>query len=183
MKKNNRGFTLIELLVSMAILGMVSLAASGFMAVAARVYNSVNYSIKLQYESQLVMTQLQEYIIDCNKGIAWDSDTSTLYLVNEDDGNDTMYVFRFDKTNESIYFGTGNVTDAGATATDLMAEHITDMKVDLKQLDDDNHVYEVELTLSLERSEKYYTGTQVTALRNKPIGADSWADLRAELIK
>ena len=79
MRKNNRGFTLVELIVSTAILGIIAVAASAFMVTGTRTYSSLNYTVRLQYEAQLAMAQLQEYTIDCTDGIAWDATEQTLY--------------------------------------------------------------------------------------------------------
>ena len=80
LRKNNRGFTLVELIVSTAILGIIAVAAGAFMVAGTRTYSSLNYTVRLQYEAQLAMAQLQEYTIDCTEGIAWDASETKLYI-------------------------------------------------------------------------------------------------------
>lgn len=166
-RKNNRGFTLVELIVATAILGIVTLSACAFMVAGTRAYSSLNYTVRLQQESQLIMTQLEEYAVDCTSGMAWDG--STLYIV---DGS-TVHVFAF--AGNAIRYST---CTAAATLTiptgDLMAEHVSGMSVSFADK-------KVHIALDMERSGKTYHATQVIALRNQPETAASWSELHGKL--
>ena len=166
LRKNNRGFTLVELIVSTAILSIVAVAASAFMVAGTRTYSSLNYTVRLQYEAQIAMAQLQEYTVDCTNGIAWDG--STLYIVNGTD----VHLFKFDSGLQTLSYGK---TAKAATLTEptynLAAEHITGMDVDLSREG------QVGITLQMQRNAKTYSATQTIALRNRPESADSWAEL------
>jgi len=70
MRNNDRGFTLVELIVSIALLGIIAVAAAGFLVTGTRTYTNVNYSVRLQYETQLAMNQIQNYVMNCSQGIA-----------------------------------------------------------------------------------------------------------------
>lgn len=171
LKHNNRGFTLVELIAATAILGIVALAASGFMVAGARTYSSVNYSVRLQYEAHLAMAQLQEYTVDCNKGIAWDNSKHALYIVNDD----TYHLFRYNAADQKLYYGTGTAYaelggNTETAAIHLLAEHVTDMDVSLGE-------GKAEITLDMQRNNKAYHATQVVALRNQPVKGTSWATL------
>ena len=51
MRNNDHGFTLVELIVSIALLGIIAVAAAGFLVTGTRTYTNVNYSVRLQYET------------------------------------------------------------------------------------------------------------------------------------
>ena len=169
LRKNNRGFTLTELIVSTAILGIVALAASAFMIAGTRTYSSVNYTVRLQYEAQIAMAQLQEYTVDCTDGIAWDG--STLYIVNGTD----VHLFAFDSTAQTLsYAKTAKADTLSVSSYDLAAEHITDMDVTLSE-------GQAEITLHMERNTKTYSATQLIAMRNRPAVATSWTQLENKI--
>ena len=171
LRKNNRGFTLTELIVSAAILGIVALAASAFMIAGTRAYSSVNYSVRLQYAAQIAMAQLQEYTVDCTDGIAWDG--SMLYIVN---GND-VHLFKFDSQADTLSYAKVRKADnlnENTIASDLAAEHITDMDVNLSK-------GPAEIKLQMQRNTKTYSATQIIAMRNRPVVEDSWAELRGKI--
>lgn len=170
---NNKGFTLIEMIISTAILGIVALAAAGFVATGARTYRQVNDTIQLQYESQLAMTQMQEYVIDCNTAMSWDG--AVLTVVNTDGADQTVHVFAWDGS--AIRYGTGPVADTLADAADLMADRVTEMEVSFQKTTDDRAASAVSIRLTMERNGKSYTGTQTIALRNQPKPADDWSEL------
>ena len=198
-RKNNRGFTLVELMVSMVILGIIALAASAFMVAGTKTYSSLNYAVRLQYEAQLAMAQLQEYTVDCTKGIVWDADQKTLYIANEDGDPDTddavvhMFVHNAAEGEQNIVYKRIDCHDSKfveqidsntSFAVDaLMAEHVKSMNV----VFDGN---QAKITLEMTRGNKTYIATQVIALRNQPIAlpqqpeelsqlppAVSWSDL------
>ena len=169
-KGRNGGFTLVELIVATAILGVVALSAAGFMSASARTYSSVNYSLRLQYASQLAMAQLQEYLIDCNGGIAWDGDE--LYILNVDPdapadaAKGALHLFRYDSAAGCLYYGENVPRAVTPTAVDLLAEYVS--AIDLN-LDDDS----VTVSLTFTRQNKTYTSVQTLSLRNRPIVGNS----------
>lgn len=116
--KNNKGFTISELLVSVTIFGIVLAAIFGFMLASAKSYNKVNDRAEIQERSRTALNLLEEYVIDCNGGIAIEN---TSY---EKDGEsyacDTLYIF-------------GTPTTAG---------DVTSSKVDIFRLDDAESVLE-----------------------------------------
>lgn len=138
-----------------------------------RTYANVNYSVRLQYETQLAMDQIQNYVMNCGAGAAWDSGSSTLYLIS-----DKTYVFQY--SDEKILFGSGAIAQAAPQAGDVLAEHVKGFTVSFVPAtvgETAGGAESVEITLAMERGGKTYTGTQTLALRNKPLAANSWSDL------
>ncbi len=186
-RKNNRGFTLVELLVSTAILGIIAVAASAFMVTGTRLYSSLNYAVRLEYEAQLAMAQLQEYTIDCNQGIAWDvttdatGTTKTLYIANGDGdintADEVVHAFVYNNDDQTISYKK-TATRAGFpenltfSVDALMAEHVTAMDVAV-----DSEGKQVSIKLDMARGNKTYSATQVLALRNQPVQAKTWLAL------
>lgn len=175
-KKNNRGFTLVELLVSLAILMVLSAAVLGFVSSASSSYSSIFSNVNLQFESQVVMAQVQEYLVDCNGGLCFVSDGggSTLTVVDRDDSGCTAHVFRFDAASGDLYYSKRNIsTDGGSPVMEAGEEYflsgrVTDFAVSLPQTDSADAA---DVTLSFAVRGKSYTGTQTVALRNGPITA------------
>lgn len=174
MKKNNRGFTLVELIVSIAILGIIAVAAAGFLLAGTRSYTSVNYSVRLQYESQLVMSQIQNYVMNCNCGIAWEN--GTMYIVDTSDTGKTVNEIKL--SGGKLMYGTPaaaeTITD---TAPDVMSEHVTGMTVTCTPNADTHRADTMQIKLQMKMGGKEYEATQTIALRNNPYYADGWSKL------
>ena len=176
-KGKNGGFTLVELIVATAILGVVALATAGFMSASARTYSSVNYSLRLQYASQLAMAQLQEYLIDCNGGIAWDGDE--LYILNVDADapadaeKGVLHLFRYDSVTGCLYYGKNTPRGATPAANDLLAEYVSAVDISFDGTNDNS----VTVSLTFTRQNKTYTATQTLSLRNQPAVGSTLSDV------
>ena len=145
------------------------------MVAGTRTYSSVNYSVRLQYEAQVAMAQLQEYTVDCADGIAWDDNSKILYIVNGPD----VHLFKYDPdpTKQTLSYAKvlrADDLNEDSIAYDLAAEHITDMDVELNE-------GQVEITLQMQRNSKTYSATQLIALRNRPEYASSWVLLEGQI--
>lgn len=180
MKKNDRGFTLIELIVSIAILGIIAVAAGGFLVTGTRTYANVNYSVRLQYESQLAMSQIQNYVMNCNSGIAYDDSSKTLYVADSETDSHPLYLFKYDDAAHQLKFSSGsasqNISIAGGSADKIMAEHVTAFSVACVP-DGSGRADSIKITLKLAMGGKDYEGSETIALRNRPYYSDSWSGL------
>lgn len=194
MKNNNGGFTLVELLVSVAIFAVVAAAATTFLVTGSRSYSSI-YSISgLQVDAQTAMNQLENYIIDCNGGIYYNSVNNTLYIVDTteaDDGTVTyvQHAFSLDASNQIISYAKSSLSRSSDTVTEtkvesesgLMTRYVTYFSVDLIS-DSTGAVSSAAVTLSFARRGKTYTGSETVALRNLPVTAASLDDLYADVL-
>ncbi len=75
----NKGFSLVELVIGIAILSIVGIAITSFVVVAQRNYNTSSTEADLQYEAQLLANQLQDLIIDTERGISYAYNENILY--------------------------------------------------------------------------------------------------------
>ncbi len=193
--KNNKGFTMVELLVSIAILSFVITSLTVLMTTSSRTYANMFRTTNMQYESQIVMSQLQERIVDCNGGLAFDDAQDILYIVNiNSDTTKTVHAFRLEQ-NEMLY-GTASTT-VSATPTD---NPITELAADENNIDSPMSQYvgtfdivsteaingnissiNVDITFSYE--DRVYDAYQTIALRNKPLFYNNLNDLLDNLNK
>lgn len=92
MRKNNKGLTLVELIIAIAILTIASIAIVSFMVTGTKSYASSSTDINLQYEAQLVTTQIQDLMVDATEGVNyWVEDPGNpdnYRVVEEDDDAD-----------------------------------------------------------------------------------------------
>lgn len=148
MMERNRGFSLVELLVATAILSVVMMIALSFMMTGSRSFTKGSADSNVQKEAELTVNQIEDMIIDLNGGVSMNVDPATTELSMyhaEDDGTGTMVysksAVRWDKNDQNVYCSkwdvaydasTGTFADGAAEYADqLLAEHVTDFKVDL----------------------------------------------------
>lgn len=85
MRKNNKGLSLVELIVTFAIISIIGLAVYGFMSVSNRQFKSVSNDVGLQYDQQIVVNQIRDYILESSDAIYYDTDTKALYVFKQTD--------------------------------------------------------------------------------------------------
>ncbi len=146
--KRNRGFSLVELLVATAILSVVMVIALSFMMTGSRSFTKGSADSTVQKEAELTVNQIEDMIIDLNGGVSMNDDASktelSMYHAEDDGSGTTIYsksAVRWDKSDKNVYCSkwdvsydasTGAFSDGAAEYADqLLAEHVTDFKVDL----------------------------------------------------
>ncbi len=178
MKKlfGNRGFTLVELMVAFAILGVVMLSVTFVISTSSNTYSKIATDINLQYESQLAMSQLQEYIIDCNSAIGAGSDGS-LYVVDEKDSNFEIYKFAKKPDADVLYFYKTAVDDFDPAAPgfssitfdsgQLMSSYVKAFSATISASSGSLNASSVIVTIKYGTGGEAYDGCQTFALRNQ----------------
>ena len=181
MKLNNKGVTLIELIVTIAILGIIAVGIQGFTLVSAKLNSNVVSDVKLQYESQLVMANVQKHVINASKGIFW-QDNKLLMVSESDEEEDSVSVLVFNDAQKTLYYGEGTIREGGFAVVSVyeLAEGVTAFSVGLTETTDTDGVNaitiatQVDITLKMERNNETYIGKRSVALRNNPKIANSW---------
>ena len=168
--KRMKGFTLLELIISFAILAILGVIAALIVQMGGRTYTGISADINLQYESQTAMSQLLEYVIDCNGKVGIKKDpmftNDELYIYNKNpDQSYSAYKFAVDGTSKELYLFEGaNVppnTDFSQAQPQLMSSYVNGFSANLSA--DGKSIV---LTLSYELGRKTYTGTQTVKFRN-----------------
>ena len=154
MRKDNRGLSLLELVVSIAILGMVSAILVSFMSTGSAMFKRVSTDVSLQMQSQMLATQLTEYIIDCNESIEFSGGQGAAHLTVRNTTPGGIVEHRFDWNGT-----TGIVT---YNDKDEMAEYVSFLGVEITG-------NTVTLTLHLAKDEDFYVSTHTVALRNDSV--------------
>lgn len=177
--KNNKGYSLVELVIAFALLMLISASVVAFLRVSSHAYYSVSSGVNLQVRSQVAVTQLQNYIIDCNRGIYFDDSADTLYVVNYEDGDYVAHTFNLN--NNTLYYekrdvdipagGSPGLAAASAGEKPVFARDVSTFSVSAVS------PASVTLTLVLSRNGKTQESVQTISLRNRPSTAPSLSDL------
>jgi prepilin-type N-terminal cleavage/methylation domain-containing protein len=200
--KNNKGFTLVEMMVSIAILGIISVSLMTLVTSSMEYYRQVSNRVNLQYEYQIVMTQLREYSVNCNRALLFDDTDPTgagnrsLYFLGSvwepppSGGPDAeqliLHVFDFTPGNTTLTYSAFNfgTPDSPTDAADVWAapprvqpsplsENIRNFNID--DVNANRHRLVVTMTFFQDTGsrERSYTGAQAIALRNGPLEGGS----------
>ena len=148
MKKDNRGLSLLELVIAISLLAIVSAMLLGFMTTGSSMFRRVSTEVSLQMDSQVAMTQLREFVIDCNDTLHYDMTTHTLTVRNS---GPKEHVFVWTPEDGVIRYN-----------GDPLAENVSSFFI--VQVDG-----AVEITLALARDGESSTVTQTVALRNDDV--------------
>ena len=174
---NNKGFTLAELVVAFAILAVVMLSVGFAIGTGSRTYGKIAADINLQYESQLAMSQLQEYIIDCNACVGVSPDGGSLYIVNKTESGCDIFKFAKKSDGDELWFYKAAADAFDPAAPDFsavvfdagqpMSSYVESFSAAVSVLPDTMKAASVVVTIRYASGGETYNGCQTFALRNK----------------
>jgi len=141
---------------------------------ATNTYKGICADVGLQFESQMTMGQIQEYLMDCNGGISFKN--NMLSIVNrEEDDTLTAHYFRFEEGKDALWYsmskvtkevdGTIHYTEPPTITENLAANSVNGFAVGLKT--NPQGYTTAKVTLSFSKGSKYYSGEQNIFIRNK----------------
>ena len=154
-RADNRGLSLLELVIAIALLALVSTMLLGFMTTGSTMFRRISTDISLQMDAQIAMTQLREYVIDCNDTLRYNESARTLTVLNSDaSGAAQEHIFVWDEADGTLRYN-----------GDPLAERIAAFH--LIQMDG-----AVEITLVFSHLAETHRSTQTVALRNDAVAID-----------
>lgn len=196
MKRNNKGFSLVELIVAFAIAAIAGAAVYSMMSFSNNSFRNSSKDLGLQYEQQIVVNQIRDYILESSDAISYDSGSKSLFVYSADSETETtssgvvvekpfvdVTQLKFDSAAGEIYFRTtkkeAEVTSSGVVMpiTGSGASAFTGSGADFRLLaskvkDISYDLSEVEdknkvtFTITFYADEKELSSTQVVSLRN-----------------
>lgn len=189
--KDNRGATLVELLVGIAVAAVVAGLVGTFLIFSTRTYGKVTEEADMQESAQILLSQLNQYIIDTDGSLRYFVDTSEggsgtevlsddLYsgggelaekrldiYKNLEDGTSREVITWRQSTGELTY-RKEKIDTAGNVVSEIteqqLASHISSFSVDLTETAD---LRQVDLALEIEQEGRSYAVEAVVYLRNQ----------------
>lgn len=162
----NQGVSLIELLVVIAIIAIVGGLIAGFIMTSTKAYKSADKEVNLQYEAQLAVNQIRDYIIDANANISQSEDTYSIY--NRTEEGYTRETLSWDASKQAIFYEKWkkdkmDSQEVVQTEAVKLADYVDDFSMDLSKAEEER---KVEITLSMSYQGKEYSTSSIVNLRN-----------------
>lgn len=189
---SNKGFTLVELLVGIAIVAIVGGLIGAFLIFSTRTYGKVTDEADLQEDAQILLSQMDNYIIDTDSALRYYADVSesgsgteilkdSLYPGGADgltkkwleiykttDTGYTKETVLWTKSTEKLTYKQETIDAAGAVTENIeeqdLATHVTDFSIDLTKV---TSLRQVTVSVALASGEKSYGADTTVYLRNQ----------------
>ncbi len=189
---NNKGFTLIEVVVAIALSSVVLLSVTVITVTSQRTYTSLYNTVNLQYNTQILNSQLEQTIINCNGVIYYNKDTLDLCVVNfNKDGTNTLHSYKV--SNAAMYYFTMQSTPL--TTSENYSEFLNNSAENGGKMSEDIDSFEVlsqhegqstdkiQLNITFKNTQKQLGINLSIALKNEPYFTDDKEDLLIFLTK
>lgn len=107
-RNQKRGFSLVELLICIILLSIIATSVGVMLTSGTNMYTGINKYAVVSYRSQLAMSQIKEFCIDCN-GVCVDG--NKVYLTKYEAGSLRLYCFTYDPSENRIILNEADQTD------------------------------------------------------------------------
>lgn len=161
-KLNNAGISLIEILITIAILGVVGGIVIGFLQSGTKSYQNTDREVDMQYDAQVLLNQVGDYVINANSGLKQKGNTVYIYNTNEN----TLETEILSWQKPILYYEkTEKVNETESTVVDktVLSKNVSWFSVDLAKADAER---KVNAELTLQKDQKTYEATATWNLRN-----------------
>lgn len=162
-KLNNAGVTLVEVLVTIAILGVVGGLIIGFLQAGTKSYQSTDEEADIQYDAQVLLNQIGDYVIDANAGFRKKDDT--VYIYSHNGSALETEELSWNPQEQTLYYTkkqTVKNTETILVEKTLLAKDVSRFAMDLSQVENKK----IQAELALQKEKKDYTATATWNLRN-----------------
>ncbi len=187
-KQKDRGFTLVEMIVTVAIIAIFSGVVLTAVTAGARMYRNVSSNTQVQVDTQQLADDMENLIIDANKGVyyAYGSSQSigaaitddidsgaagdrTLLICNQcqDTGGGTylrVEALDFKEAEETLYYSSWRLGEGASADRSVYAEGIKSFRVDVSQVVSG---HSLRFSLTAENHGKQVNTLHTVTLRNQ----------------
>lgn len=195
MKGNQRGYSLIEVLIALAIVAVVGTLVSGFLLFGTKSYGKVTDEVGLQEEAQILLTQLNNYLVDADATLRYfvtttEEGAAVEHEVEKDSdagGEDTIVkrrievykqaedgtiieMIQWERDTESLYYERKKRSADPDGGEQTLAEKqllINHIPIFSADMTEVNEKQKVFLRILLNKNERQYTAQKTVYLRNK----------------
>ena len=186
---DNKGFTLVELLVGIAIVAIVGGLIGTFLIFSTRTYGKVTDEADLQEDAQILLSQMDNYIIDTDSALRYYADVSesgsgteilkdSLYpggaagltrkwleIYKTTDTGYTKETVLWTKSSEKLTYKQETIDAAGTVTENIeeqdLATHVTDFSIDLTKV---TSLRQVTVSVALASGEKSYGAPVISSV-------------------
>lgn len=183
---NNKGFSLVELLIAFTITAIAGVAVFGFMSFGSNSFRQTSNDVGLQYEQQVVVNQLRDYILESSNSIFYDDASETLYTFTDEEREDKQGIdvskIHFDSTQQTLdvcskWYETlpaDYITDISGESSGILSDCVKAIDYDLSEVKNNMVTFTVTFIAG---NGKEVSSTQVVALRNHVLNTSSGAEI------
>jgi prepilin-type N-terminal cleavage/methylation domain-containing protein len=158
-KGKNKGFTLLELIVSIAIMTLVMGSIAYFMTYSSRNYRNANEKINLQMESQTILNQLNDLIIEAYN-VKFTGNVLTIYQ------KDARYIIALQTDKNELTFEKVLTGQTSIGDSQVFGEYIVNFSVTDTGSDNSNNVIKISFDLK-QNQNTYAVHDSIIKLRNQ----------------
>lgn len=163
-KLNNAGISLVEILVTIAILGVVGGIVIGFLQSGTKSYQNTDREVDMQYDAQVLLNQVGDYVINANSGLK--QKDNTVYIYNTNENTLETEILSWDSQEQILYYEKTekvNETERPVVDKTVLSKNVSQFSVDLAKADAER---KVNAELTLQKDQKTYEATATWNLRN-----------------
>lgn len=167
-KLDNKGLSLLELVITMAILAIIGGIIFLFLHSGTKSYQSTSKETNMQYNAQVLLNQIENYVVDTNLGFT--EGTNKVCIYNKDEKGVTQETLSWEPESKTLFYEkrkeTNGMEKVLAEKTAL-AENVAQFSMDLSEAEEER---KVKAEVVLEKEDKSYQAKATWNLRNEILG-------------